>query len=161
MENQAPFGRIVLFSFIAFFVVVAAVNIVFIRYALSSHSGLVTEHPYEKGLAYNQLLADAKAEPVLKDSLVYDTHTGVVSWQAKDMQGKALTKAQVTAKFIRPVRSGYDFEITLKESAPGFYEGQPSFPLKGRWQVELTGLWVQIDRQISQQYHKHQMIMVP
>ena len=53
-------GTWVLFSFVAFFGVIIAVNSVFITTALNSHSGVVTKQPYEKGLAYNQYLEKAE-----------------------------------------------------------------------------------------------------
>ena len=52
-------GRIVLICFVAFFAVVAGVNAVMIRAAVSTFSGIETENPYQAGLAFErEILAE-------------------------------------------------------------------------------------------------------
>ncbi len=55
-------GFHVLATLVAFFGIVAGVNVVMIRYALTTHSGEVTAHPYEKGLAYNSAIREAREQ---------------------------------------------------------------------------------------------------
>ena len=55
-------GRHVLIIFLAFFGVVFVVNGVMMRAALTTFSGLEAENPYKEGLAFNQRLADSRAQ---------------------------------------------------------------------------------------------------
>ena len=55
-------GRMVLFSFIGFFAVVASVNAFMITSAVRTFSGVETENAYKAGLAFNESLAAAGAE---------------------------------------------------------------------------------------------------
>ena len=53
-------NRLIPWMFVLAFLVVGAVDGVFVYLALSSHSGVVTEGAYEKGLASKQTLAKAE-----------------------------------------------------------------------------------------------------
>ncbi|MEQ1705902.1 MAG: FixH family protein, partial [Rickettsiales bacterium] len=58
-------GKRVWWYFVAFFGFIAAVNAVMVTLAIRTHSGVVTEHPYEKGLAYNQVVEAEKNQQKL------------------------------------------------------------------------------------------------
>ena len=55
-------GRMVFFGLVAFFGLIAAVNGVFMFYALDTFPGLTTEDSYKKGIVYNRTLDDAEAQ---------------------------------------------------------------------------------------------------
>ena len=60
--RQRPFevtGRFVLLCFVGFFLVVAAVNAVMIRFAVSTFGGVETESSYKAGLAFKAETAAA------------------------------------------------------------------------------------------------------
>ena len=132
-------GFWVLFSFIAFFGVIVAVNSVFITQALSTHSGVITEKPYEKGLEFDAMVEAAKAQPQLSQEFSYAD--GILRWDLRDENGVALRGADVTARLVWPVKSGYDMDVTLFETAPGIYEVQANLPRKGRWKTTLKATW--------------------
>ena len=94
-------GTTVLIWFVAFFGIVTLVNSVFIYMALHTHSGLVTENPYEKGLAYNERLDDIRHQPLWETHMAYKD--GVLNWQSRDEGGNPLENAKVTAIIMRPV----------------------------------------------------------
>jgi len=64
-EVQGLRGRHVLFAFLGFFGVIFAVNGVFLYAALSTHTGVVANEPYRKGLNYNQRIAAFQAQEQL------------------------------------------------------------------------------------------------
>lgn len=131
--------RWVFWSFFAFFSVIAAVNAVFIYSALSTQSGLVTERAYEKGLAYNEVLAAADNQPDLREEAEYKN--GVLRWTIAEADGMAITGAQVKARIIRPVREGNDFDTVLQHRGGGVYEAKISPPLPGSWTAKLECEW--------------------
>ena len=60
-ESSGLTGRHVLWSLIAFFGLIFAVNGYFLYAAISTYSGVVANEPYRKGLEYNQrIAADAR-----------------------------------------------------------------------------------------------------
>ena len=61
-------GRMVFFGLVAFFGLIAAVNGVFMFYALDTFPGLTTEDSYKKGIVYNRTLDDAEARRRLPPS---------------------------------------------------------------------------------------------
>lgn len=139
--QQRHSGRFVLLCFVCFFGVIIAVNTVFITAALNSHSGVVTEQPYEKGLAFNDVLAKAKSQPNLDNHVSYQD--GFLRWTLPN------ENASVTATMIRPVKEGHDFDITLKHVGNGTYQARPDLPLSGTWTALLKATWGDEQFQVS------------
>ena len=131
-------GTWVLLSFIAFFGVIVAVNAVFITTALKTHSGVVTKQPYEKGLAYDEILQAAQNQPDLQQEAIYEN--GVLRWSLKTEDGQPLN-ADVSALLVRPVQGGYDYEAPLLKIGNGIYEAALELPMKGRWDALLKAQW--------------------
>lgn len=132
-------GKWVFVAFSAFFAVVIAVNSIFITQALKSHSGLVTEDAYKKGLAYNEALAQARNQPEINANLSF--HDGVLTWTLNDETGAPIENASVQAHFIWRVKTGNDFKTPLYHVENGAYSATPNFPVKGSWQVKLSAQW--------------------
>lgn len=131
-------GTWVLACFIAFFSVVVAVNTVYITSALGTFSGVVTDDPYEKGLAFDKMLAQERDQPKLRQQASYEN--GRLRWILKDERGQPL-KAHVSARLFRPVQEGYDFEVVLDDQGEGVYEIPLDLPLEGRWIAQLKAQW--------------------
>ena len=53
-------GQQVLMAFLGFFIICSSVNAFFVYKAIDSYSGVVTENAYEKGLKFNDVIAEAK-----------------------------------------------------------------------------------------------------
>ena len=64
--------------FVAFFAVIALLDGIFVYTAISTQTGVVTEQPYEKGLAYNEVLEKAKTQPELEHKVSYQN--GALRW---------------------------------------------------------------------------------
>lgn len=71
MEEQAPkkkeSGWWVLWAFLAFFAVFASVDAYFVYQAISTHTGVVVENPYEVGLNYNEIIEKAEQLKQVKE----------------------------------------------------------------------------------------------
>ncbi len=132
-------GKLILLYFVAFFGVIIAVNVVFMYFAVTTFTGLVTEDPYEKGLAYNKVLEKAKAQPKLIQNAVYEN--GVLRWSLSDEDNISLDSAAVTAQIMRPVKSGFDFEVKLEYKGGNIYEAKLDLPMHGAWVAKLSAKW--------------------
>jgi len=135
-------GFHVLATLVAFFGIVAGVNVVMIRYALTTHSGEVTAHPYEKGLAYNSAIREAREQEARGwkvDGRTTRTLDGraQIEVSARDAAGAALTGLKLHALLAAPADVKRDHAIELTEMAPGVYRGAAAAPA-GAWEVELT-----------------------
>lgn len=126
-------GARIFLYFFAFFGVIVAVNTVFISNALKTHSGVVTDKAYERGLAYNETLQAARNQPKLEQVASYEN--GVLRWKLP------MQNATVSAKIIRPIKDGDDFDITLHHNGDGIYEASPDFPMTGAWTAHLKASW--------------------
>ncbi len=131
-------GTWVLLLFIAFFGIIIAVNSIFIYNALNSHSGVITDNPYRKGIAFNKTLAQAKTQPKLKQTAYYQD--GILQWHLRDENNVPL-KASVTATLIRTVKDGHDFDVILTQRTPGIYEAALDLPMKGQWSAQMKATW--------------------
>ena len=135
-------GMHVLAMLVAFFGIVAAVNVVMIRFALKTHSGEVTAHPYEKGLAYNAAIREAREQEARGwkvDGQVTRGPDGkaLIEVSARDAAGAALTGLKVHGLLAAPADVKRDRPIELVEAAPGVYRGEAAAQ-DGAWDFELT-----------------------
>ena len=138
MENKkrSPKDKYILFAFLGFFGVVFTVDAIFIHTALTTQTGLVTDRAYEKGLNYNETLLEAKSQPKLNDKVMFED--GVLIWQ---LNNKDTHSADVTARIIRPIQEGHDFDMILKHTGNGVYKASLDLPFKGLWEAKLSSKW--------------------
>lgn len=154
-SNKPPLkDRIIPWYFVMAFLVVFAVNGVFVYIALHTHTGVITEHAYEKGLNYDAILAQAKQQATLgwKDILSYEN--GQLHYQLYDKSGKIITNAKITAYISRPLQSGYGQKIGLSYSPDTHYTAPIHFPLNGQWDITVIAQWK------HQQHQAHKRIVV-
>jgi nitrogen fixation protein FixH len=59
----------------------------------------------------------------------------------KDRDGHPIESAKVTAKMIRPVQAGYDFELILTPIDSGVYAAELHAPLSGVWTAKMEAQW--------------------
>jgi nitrogen fixation protein FixH len=118
--------------FVAFFSVIAAVNAAMVAVAIHTHSGAVTEHPYEKGLAYNQVIEAKEKQEALGWRGVIDYKNGVLYFMLRDKRNRLIAPEETTAIFVRPTQQGIDFALKLQGA-----ETSVDFPAKGVWQVQV------------------------
>ena len=136
-------GKHIPYYFVAFFVFLAIADGFFVYLATSTHTGVVKEQAYEKGLDYNSAIAAKETQEALgwESQLAYEK--GELRVVVSDAAGAPLTQAKVRAYFHRPTQDGYDFEQDLTEKENGIYRARIDFPLKGQWDITWVTQWKQ------------------
>ena len=135
-------GWKVLAMFVGFFVTVFIVDGVMAFKAIRTFSGEVTPHPYERGIAYNKEIAEARAQAT-RDWTV-DAHVArlsateaAIEVSASDAAGAPVTGVEVKALLAAPADLAKDVRVTLKETAPGGYSAKAMLP-PGQRDLVLT-----------------------
>ena len=134
-------GRTVLVWLVAFFGIVAVVNVVMIRAAVSTYGGLETESSYQAGLAFARETADARAQDALRwriDARLTPTRDGASTLviDARDAQGRPLNGLTAKARLLHPADQRDDRAITLQETEAGSFRGVAPVAA-GQWDLVL------------------------
>jgi nitrogen fixation protein FixH len=117
-------GRHVLIAIVAFFGVVFAVNAYFIRAALSTHTGVVANEPYRKGLKYNERIAEGEQQALLgwRDEIALSPDGQALTVRLVDKNGAPVRGLAVKAILGRPATTAEDAVLPLVENDAGRYE---------------------------------------
>ena len=121
------------------------VNFVFIFFAFWTSPGLVTEDYYEQGRKYEENAIKLLAA---KNNLQWTTNIEIprdlymhkvetVRFNAVDSRGIPIEGADVSVTAYRPSDASADFMVKLDNFAPGIYQTNIAFPLKGIWDLKL------------------------
>jgi nitrogen fixation protein FixH len=134
-------GRTVLVWLVAFFGIIAAVNVVMIRAAVSTYGGLETESSYQAGLAFARETADARAQDALHwrvDARLAPARDGTTSLlvDARDADGRPLRGLAATARLVHPADQRDDHAVPLQETRPGEFVGVAA-TAAGQWDLVL------------------------
>lgn len=125
--SRKPFeitGKHVLIGMLTFFGLIIAVNVVMMRLALSTHTGVVAENTYRKGVKYNEEIAAAERMELLgwRNQMALAPSGDKLSIDIRDKDGNAVRGLAIKATLGRPASERYDLELTLNETAAGTYE---------------------------------------
>jgi nitrogen fixation protein FixH len=133
-------GRMVLICFVAFFAVVAGVNAVMIRAAVSTFSGIETENAYQAGLAFEREIAAVEAQDALhwrvSAKVSEDAGATLVEVIAADSAGRPLAGLQAAGHLVHPTDRRSDHEVPLGEDAPGKFRGRTD-AVVGQWSLVI------------------------
>lgn len=146
-KEKSRAGAVVLWGLIAFFITFASVDMYFVYQAVSTHSGIVTENAYEKGLAYNQVIEQVKIQKALNVESNITYEEGVLTVTLRDKSHAPILGATVTAKLVRSVHGGSDSQKLLHHKGNGVYQNNLDLPLKGVWTANLDVKWTQQQKQ--------------
>lgn len=148
--------RFIPWYFVGFFALLFMFDGVFVYLATSTHTGVVTEQAYQKGIDYNETIAAADARDALgwQSEITYSTD-GQLNFSVQDAADGIISGAKVVAEMTRPTHNGVDFDQPLQETAPGVYQAPIKFPLDGVWDVRIYVTWQQ------KQFQTAQRIIVP
>lgn len=136
-------GRMVLISLVAFFGLIAAMNAVLIRLAVSTFGGVETENAYQAGLNFSREIAAAEAQDALhwqvKATVSAGHESTVVELVARDASGRPLAGLDATAQLVHPTDRRGDLTVPLDEGASGTFRGQVA-AVHGNWTlvIDLT-----------------------
>ena len=133
-------GRWIPWIFVAGMAVVVAVNLVMVWLAIDSSPGLVSEHPFERGLAYNKVLASEARQEALgwRVEIAFRPATHEVVAEFHDRDGAPVGELRVEAHLYRPLEADSGASVTLRYAGDGRYVGAPENLRRGQWQVELV-----------------------
>lgn len=143
--DRKKYRRIVLWGLLTFFGVIFVANGILIYQAETSWTGLETEDAYEKGLKYNEQIAEKKAMNELgwEGEITFDKSsetTGMLKLSLVDKEGQPVRKSIVIAEFVRPTAEGFDDRIPLGEKRAGIYMGPVSLKAPGQWDINITAM---------------------
>ncbi len=127
-------GRHVLVAVLLFFTTVFAVNGLMLYKALSTHSGLVAQEPYRKGLHYNErIAADERQRELGWRDTIGLAASGTIEVALTDTAGKPVTGLALTSVVGRPSEGRHDRRVQLTEREPGRYVGEAGALDAGTW----------------------------
>lgn len=128
-------------TFVWAFLLLFVIDGILAYLAVSTNPGVVIDHAYERGLAYNTYLAEAEAQKALgwQSHITYEN--GELHVILLDKAGQPLKGAKVSAQIIRPAQDGEDFGVEMEEKTAGVYTQAVKFPQLGDWNVRVSALW--------------------
>jgi nitrogen fixation protein FixH len=138
--GQSPLsGRRVLAIFLAFFGIIFAVNGVFLYWAVSTYSGVVTAGSYRQGLYYNERIAAADRQELLgwSDELQAVPLEGSLMLKLTDRAGNPVSGLNISGTIGRAATIRYDERLQGVEVVPGTYRIAVGPLDAGSWIVDL------------------------
>jgi nitrogen fixation protein FixH len=142
-RDLQPRGWWIPWTFVALFLVVAAVNGAMIWLAVGSFPGLVTDKAYDRGLAYNRNLEAAAAQAALGWKLRIDSRwLGPTQLEIEavltDAGGVPVDGARVRGELSRPAEAGGEFLVELQGLGQGVYRAATPVTRFGVWDLHLV-----------------------
>lgn len=135
-------GRHMLIGIVTFFGIVFAVNAYMITVALSTHTGVVANEPYRKGLKYNERIAAGVRQDALEwtDDIAFADGGKTLVFTLADKTKTPVTGLRVEAVLGRPATVREDEKLTLVETGPGHYEAKTALSGEGNFDafIEIT-----------------------
>lgn len=131
-------GRHILFSMIAFFAVIFAVNGVFVYVSLQSHPGVTSDDAYRKGLRFNVELANADRQNARGWESTLTVKEGEIMFRLLDKAGQPLDGLTIEAIVQRPVHDRADRKLALQPLGGGRYSAPEIRLPVGRWNLIIT-----------------------
>jgi nitrogen fixation protein FixH len=132
-------GRTVLFYLLGFFGVIFAMNIVMVRVALSSFSGVETESAYKAGLSFKNDVAAAHAQDARHwsvDASLQQGQTNRVVITARDDKASAIAGLKPEVRLAHPTDKRRDVPLEFIELTPGQFQSLTPMP-KGQWDLVI------------------------
>jgi nitrogen fixation protein FixH len=132
-------GKHVLAMFLAFFGVVIAVNMVMLRVATSSFSGLETDSAYRAGLAYNSQIEAARQQAALGWSVNAKVDGERVVIDIRDKNGIVIPGLEGDVVLAWPADRHLDRKGVIIPRESALYEAKLDKALPpGQWDVIVT-----------------------
>ncbi|MGB0697581.1 MAG: FixH family protein [Rhodospirillaceae bacterium] len=149
------------YTFVGGFLVVLAVNLTLLYFAVSTFSGLETDKAYVEGLKYNDKIAAEDAQvalgwtmnvtlaqdgaPVMvppaagsEQKEPVEMFPAALSIAVTDKAGQPVPGLTIEAKIQRPTQAKMDLSAVMVEDASRTYVSRVNLPSLGVWQVVLV-----------------------
>lgn len=158
--KQRPRGWWYPWIFVAGMAVVVIVNVVMMTLAIKTFPGLETSDAYQKGLAYNQTLAEAREQEArgwtAEVAFAPDAQRkGDLRIVLRDRQGRPLDGFAVAVALARPTVGGHDVAAALAPLGGGAYGAPVTVPLAGQWSLSILA------KRGEESYRESRKIQVP
>lgn len=133
--------------YVLVFVPVIAVNVVLVRLALTSNTGLVTDRAFDTGQSYNAVIAAGARQETLGWQAAIEVqpaplpsapHRVTIAIAMTDQAGKPLSGLTVAGRVVSPVDPQPDVDAVLVETAGGRYREMIALPRGGQWELQLV-----------------------
>ena len=140
LSVRSPRFSIVPWLFVAGLAIVIAVNGTMMWLAIDSFSGLYSDHARERGVHYNQVVAEQQS----RDALGWTVQAG---WQPgsnrldltlSDANGQPLEATVVSVELIRPAEKRPPVEVTMSGLGGGKFSGSVVLPARGNWDADIV-----------------------
>ena len=146
--------QLIPYYFVLFFIFIIILDSIFVYLAFSSHTGLVSENSYEKGLNYNDIISQKEKQDKLNWITVTKIENKNLIFQIKSEDNIDFSNAEIKAKFSSPLNDKNDFEKILILTKKNIFSSHIIFPHKGLWDV---GIFVNLD---SNFYQNNQRFLI-
>ena len=135
-------GRFVLITIISFFSVIIGVNVLMMRFAISTLPGTEVDSAYGASLAYQKEINAAREQNARRwkiDAHVERQADGIatLTLRASDAVGKPLTGLAVSGQFERPTDRRGDRPVRVVEEGEGTYRGTAQDVAPGQWDLVI------------------------
>ena len=130
-------GRHMLFSMIAFFSVIIAVNLVMATFANTSWTGLIVKNVYVESQKFNQKIEATQAQESADRAVSVSIEGTILVIAATSKAGDALLFEKAEALVSRPSHEYEDRLIMLTQTAGGELRANEALA-SGVWNVALT-----------------------
>lgn len=153
---NAPFtGWHIAAILVAFLGTVIAVNILMAVIATASFGGTVVDNSYVASQKFNGWLRQARAQDAMgwREQITLDGKRRIVlrlfdyGEAAGNAEGRALTRAAISAVASHPLGRAPEQTISFKEIGPGRYLAVAPLP-RGRWIVHFTVISANRDKRV-------------
>ena len=133
-------SRYIPWLFVAGFAIVVAVNATMMTFAIGSFSGLYTPKPRERGLHYNDVVAEHKARDALgwRIGSTWTPASNRLEIAVSDATGRPLAGARVSAELVRPVEKRAPVPLALGAEDGGKFAGFVDLPVRGNWDLDVV-----------------------
>lgn len=107
---------------------------------VQSFDGIVTEHPYETGLMWDEIQRKKDEFGWSVEIANRDLRTGGndLEISVMDRNGKPVTGSSVSVMISRPSTSTYDKHVKSIQTGKGVFISPVTFPLFGYWDIEVN-----------------------
>jgi nitrogen fixation protein FixH len=131
-------------GWIAMLAVFLSMNLFMVYLAETNNPGLVVKDFYKRGQDYEKNMLKRQARNpgwrmrVNLPRKIGVGETVICHFTIKDREGAPVDSDSVTFHAYRPADAKQDFSVSMKQTAPGVYESEVSFPLKGAWDTLVS-----------------------
>lgn len=133
-------SRLFPWFFVAGFAIVVAVNAAMIWLAVGSFAGLYTTKPRDRGLRYNEVIAEQQRRDALGWRIEARWLPGSQRLEVAvfDAAGKPLAPTRLSAELVRPIEKRAPVGVALGAVDIGRFAGNVALPERGNWDLDVV-----------------------